>query len=79
MNISTLSKLEMLRTFAPMPWYLDQDNDSGIEVRDSTGAIVFFEDFGCIPDESPERVRVEVISRARALARFLVAFSEQPL
>lgn len=79
MNLSLLSKLELLRTFAPMPWYMEQDNDRGIEVRDVKGQIVFFEDYGGIPDETPSHVSEDIIGRARALGRFLVAFSENPL
>lgn len=79
MTLEQLAELEQLRTWSPMPWYLEQDNDSGIEVRDNHGDAVFFEDFGSIPDEAPAHVREQIIAKARTLARFLVVFSKQPL
>lgn len=78
MNLQILTKLETLRTHAPMPWYLEQDNDSGICVKDSTGETVFFEDYGSVPDEAPSGVLEGVVGRARALGRFLVEWSENP-
>jgi len=77
MDQSLLTKLEILRTAAPMPWYLDQDNNEGICVKDSTGETVFYEDYGCVPDEHPNRSELldAVVNRARALGRFLVEWS----
>lgn len=79
MNLNQLTLLENLRTQAPMPWVLDQDNASGVVVKDGHGDVIFYEDFGSIPDEAPSHVRVSIITRASTLARFLVALSGNPL
>jgi hypothetical protein len=46
-------------------------------VKDTRGDMVFYEDFGTIPDEWKSHMRETVIAKARALAHFLVALSEQ--
>ncbi len=61
----------------PMPWYLEQDNDSGICVKDSTGETIYYEDYGSIPDEAKSSLRDKIIRRARTFAYWLIDFSER--
>jgi hypothetical protein len=60
---------------APMPWVLDQCNDSGVCVKASNGETIFFEDFGGIPDEMSSGMREEIMERGRLFGQWLVAFS----
>lgn len=78
MTTAQLTKFTLLTTWHPMPWYMDQDNMSGVCVKDSKGEIVFYEDFGTIPDEMRSGPREQIIAGASTLAHFLVVFSENP-
>lgn len=78
MKLSQLSKWENLTRCHPLPWYLDQCNDSGVCVKDSRGETVFFDDFGSIPDEMPSGQAERIRAGSTALALWLVAVSEKP-
>lgn len=78
MNLTQLSKWENLTQFHPAPWYLGFSNDSGVEVKDAQGYTVYFEDFGCIPDEMPTSEAIKIRAGAVAFALWLVAYSECP-
>lgn len=78
MTLQQLSKWENLVRYHPTPWYLEQCNDKGVEVRDSRGETVFYDDFGSIPDELASSFGEHIRGASTALALFLVAFSEKP-
>jgi hypothetical protein len=78
MTLTQMTRFEQLRIWHPLPWYLDQCNDSGVCVKDSKGETVFLEDFGTIPDEMDSGSREQIIAGASTLAWWLVAWSEQP-
>ena len=67
---------QRLSTLHPTPWYLEQSNLSGVEVKDNRGNTVYFEDLGSIPDEMPSGQAAKIREAADALGRFLVAFSQ---
>lgn len=79
MNLSQRSKWENLTRCHPLPWYLEQCNDKGVEVKDNKGNSVYFEDFGSIPDEMSSSLRDEITSGSVALALWLVIYSENPI
>lgn len=72
----TYEKLMGLVRLAPTPWYLDQNNDNGVCVKDSRGETIFFDDFGSIPDEMPSGEAAKIRARSVALAHFLTAMSD---
>ena len=78
MTITQKARYASLEEACPMPWYIDHANDSGICVKDCTGEVVFYEDFGSVPDEAPSWLHKQVRVRAFALAMWMVAFSEDP-
>lgn len=79
MNLQQLSALENLRSIAPMPWIMEQNNDSGIVIKDNHGKIIHDVDFGGIPDEWPSHLREEEVARQRALAHYLIVMSGSPI
>ena len=58
------------------PFYLDQDNASGVIVKDSTGRIVY-DNFYEFPDEFRANMREQAIEEIRAVAHYLVTQSEK--
>ena len=78
MTKTQLTKFEQLRTWHPLPWYLEQCNTNGVCVKDCRGETVFIDDFGTIPDEMTSGPREQIIAGATALAHWLVAWSENP-
>jgi hypothetical protein len=76
MTITQLSRWQNLTRLHRPPWYLDQNNASGVCVKDSTGEIVFYDDFGSIPEEMPRHMAETIRCRSVALALWLVAISE---
>lgn len=78
MNLTTLTAFGLLKQWAPFPWSVASDNDSGMEVMDCTGKPIFSFDAGAIPDEWPSHMRTEEITRQKNLGRFLVDLSHDP-
>lgn len=78
MTISQLSKWENLCRCHPAPWYLEQCNAKGVEVKDNEGNTVFSEDFGTIPDEMPSSLAESIRTGSAAFALWLVAYAEDP-
>ena len=68
--------LQDLKRVAPMPWYMEQNNNEGVCVKDNRGNDVFYDDFGTIPDELSTEASTQIREKSRTLAQFLVALSE---
>ena len=77
MNLQQYAAFQNLQHYRPIPWYIDQSNASGVCVKDLRGNVVFYEDFGSIPDEMPSHQADDIRSAAMALAIWLVAQSEE--
>lgn len=78
MNLLQALRWESLVKLHPIPWYLDQSNDSGVCVKDNHGEVVFYDDFGSIPDEMSSGTAEKIKCRSTTLALWLVAYSENP-
>lgn len=76
MTLQALSRYEAMRRVSPFPWYMDQNNASGVCVKDATGETVFYENFGSIPDEMPSHQADGIRMRAVTLAQFLVEWTK---
>lgn len=61
---------------APMPWVLDHRNCAGVMVKDGSGRVIYYEDFGGIPDEMPSVDADEIRMTANSMANYLIALSD---
>ena len=66
---------QLLKHASPMPWRIDKMNESGVEVVDARGNLVFIEDFS-FPDEMASYMVEEIITTTRANALLMVKWSE---
>lgn len=63
-----------LAELRPMPWRIDECNNSRVIVKDASGVTVLHEEFD-FPDEMPAFMREGIVESGKLLAQLLVSGS----